>query len=245
MATSGLRVSESFGSDVRQGGLSPRDPMVFASDVLGYFGQSGSAAHAYPAQLRDGSVTPLGPAVADVLHFFCILHGLHPSFAELAEAGAGPNCPVEVRNWLCNAALAFEHDRQWLARLAVIAGPPVNRLGLTTAEQVVRGQREAVLTLARSERAACALGAAAALAHDWNTIRRVLDEAGRRLWDEKSPPCGWAEDSLSADSTRQAIAATATSPATQRAVMFGATQLLGLHAALWDLLEARQAAALL
>ena len=76
-----------------------------------------------------------------------------------------------------------------------------------------------------------------ALVLDWSAIRRCLDSAARRLGVE--PPLYPAAD-------RDAVVALADSyaaaPAVQRALLFGAEQILVQHHGLWDLLEARREA---
>jgi hypothetical protein len=97
--------------------------------------------------------------------------------------------------------------------------------------------RHAVEMLAQSERNGCALGAAMALALDWADARVALDAAARRFGVE--PPPYHAADA-------QAICALADSfgseLAAQRAMLFGAEQILLQHRGLWELLETRHQA---
>jgi hypothetical protein len=98
-------------------------------------------------------------------------------------------------------------------------------------------QRHALDMLARSERSGCALGAALALALDWRSIRAVLDVAARRVSIEPQACILPSEDE-----TRTVAMIVAETSAYERAMVFGAQQLLAQHRGLWDLLEARHLA---
>jgi hypothetical protein len=192
------------------------DPRAFAREMVDI---AASTTRAHPHANRLGAAAKGSPAVADAVHFFTLLHAERPSAATLAAAtGAGP--------WASRFAQFFEAERGWLARAAVTAGP-ARRFELSRHEHIVRAQREAMLTLARSERAGCALGAVAALAADWPAVRQALcqGEVARDI------------DPAIVD----AVAAAAGSPAARRAIGFGVAQMLAVHRALWDLLEAREA----
>jgi hypothetical protein len=91
--------------------------------------------------------------------------------------------------------------------------------------------------LAQSERRGCALGAAFALVMDWRAIRQVIDDTARRFGIDQ--PVALIPTIAE---TQAVTAAISGSPAVDRAVMFGAQQLLVQHRGLWDLLEARQQA---
>jgi len=83
-------------------------------------------------------------------------------------------------------------------------------------------------------RKGCTLGATTALVQDWRAIRAVLDRAAERAGVE-SPSCSLPTD----DSIGEAIAAGTDGLASDRALAFGADQMLLQHRALFDLLEAR------
>jgi hypothetical protein len=91
--------------------------------------------------------------------------------------------------------------------------------------------------LAQSERSGCAVGAAMAVILDWAAIRGALDSAARRFGVE--PPHFAASDGSAVAAVADAYA---DSPAIQRALHFGAHQILVQHYGLFDLLEARQQA---
>ncbi len=217
------------------------DPPCFAFDLLNHIDQDGAASNLHLSHLGAGQLRPLDVALSDAAHFLSILHGTHPSFAELAEHGAGMTCPPVVTEWLAMAANTFDSDRQWLTALVLACGTTKITQGLTQTEQLVRNQRDAMLTLARSERAACALGAAAAMVHEWDVIRSALLKAAHHVGHARITAHMGLSDELPRDLTRLAMIASAGTAATRRALSFGARQLVGIHRTLWDLLEARHA----
>jgi len=194
------------------------DPRVFAREIVD-IAASATRAHPHAARLAAAAG---GPMVADAVHFFTLLHGARPSAPTVAAAST-------CEPWIERFATAFERERAWLARAAVTAGPP-RRPELTRHETLIRAQRDAMLTLARSERAGCALGAVAALAADWSAVRQSLSCDGPAT--ELDP------------AVVDAVAAAALTPSSRRAIGFGMAQMLAVHRGLWDLLEAREAASL-
>jgi len=194
----------------------------------------GSAAHPYPS----GSQLTRAPGamrdLADLIHYLCVLHGRYPGLVDHAAARV---VEPEARAWLTNATYAFAGERAYLARLAVAAGPVPSTPGAAGSDSAVHGQRHAMETLASSERRGCALGAAMALVLDWAAIRRCLDSAAIRLGID--PPDYPSADRDLVVALADAYAAAA---AVQRALLFGAEQILVQHHGLWDLLEARQQA---
>ena len=194
----------------------------------------GSAAHAYfgSDELLRGPNAARN--LADAVHFLCTLHGRHPSIVDLA---ADRSSEPAARDWLTQNASAFAGERRYLARLAVAAGPVPGTPGGSASDAAVVAQRAAIATLGRSERRGCALGAAIGLAADWSRIRVVLDAAARRLGVEPIP------STLSTFTETRALAeAVSGSPPVERALLFGAEQVLVQHHGLWALLEAREQA---
>jgi Family of unknown function (DUF6975) len=194
----------------------------------------GSAAHSWldsPALARPPEAAR---NLADLLHFLCLLHGRYPGVVDHAAART---VEPEARRWVAEAAYAFAGERAYLARLAVAAGPVPSTPGAADSDSAVQAQRHAIEMLARSERNGCALGAAMAVILDWAVIRRALDSAARRFGIE-SPPYA------AADPARIAAVADgfAGFPPAQRALLFGAQQILVQHYGLWDLLETRSQA---
>jgi hypothetical protein len=199
----------------------------------GRLAEHGSAAHPHAAGAwlkEPGAARDL----ADLIHYLCVLHGRYPGLADHAAARV---VEPEARAWLTGATYAFAGERAYLARLAVAAGPVPSTPGAAGSDSAVRGQRHAMETLALSERRGCALGAAIALVLDWAAIRFCLDSAARRFGVEV-PAYGAAD--------REEVVALADSYAgsapVQRALLFGAEQILVQHHGLWDLLEARREA---
>lgn len=168
--------------------------------------------------------------LADAAYHLCILHGRHPGLIDLAAAKAeGPQ-----RFWLETASDAFAQERGWLTQVVVAAGPLPSTPHQAECEAAVVGQRHAIEMLARSDRAGCAIGAAAALLADWRTIRGVLDAAAVRFGlparPYRLPDAAAIDEFLAGLPAQQGF---------RRAVAFGAEQVLVQHRGLWDLLETR------
>ena len=202
--------------------------------LLACVAAQGSVAHPYSssAELLGGRFATRN--LADAVHFLCTLHGRYPGVIDHA-ANRTPD--PEALKWLPAAIDAFAAERLYLTKLTVAAGPLPSTPGAGDSGAVVLAQRHAIEMLSQSERDGCALGAALALIADWATIRSLLDTAAERLSIEVRP-C-----KLPAAADVQAIAdGAATSAAVQRAMLFGAQQIMMQHHGLWDLLEARQQA---
>lgn len=195
---------------------------------------AGSMTHAHAADLAS----PLPPYRArdldDFVHLLCAVYGRQPTVIELA-LGSAP--PAPIRAWLESAASAFERERLYLVRLTAAAGPIPSTPGAAETEAALLAQQHALETLARSERNGCALGAATALVADWALLRPLLDKVAVRVGVELSP-CALP----GAHQIAEALEAGATSTAAERAIRFGAEQLLLQQRALFDLLEARSEA---
>ncbi|HET9638851.1 MAG TPA: hypothetical protein VFP12_06560 [Allosphingosinicella sp.] len=202
--------------------------------LLARLAEHGSAAHDYAASPRLLRTPSAGRDLADLIHYLCVLHGRYPGLIDHAAARV---VEPEARLWLTNATYAFAGERAYLARLAVAAGPVPSTPGASGTDAAVLGQRHAMETLASSERHGCALGAAMALVLDWATIRNCLDAAAARFGiDTPAYPAAEGQAIV-----RLADDYGAAAPV-QRALLFGAQQILVQHHGLWDLLEARQQA---
>jgi hypothetical protein len=194
----------------------------------------GTAAHPWPSNPELLKSEDSARSLADAIHLLCILHGRYPGVIDHAalrvvEPGA--------RAWLARASYAFAGERAYIARLAVAAGPVPGTPGAAGSDSTVLSQRHAIEMLAQSERNGCALGAAMGLVLDWASVRTALDAAARRFGVE--PPPYAAGD---AEAAADAADSFAVSPAAQRALLFGAEQVLVQHHGLWDLIEARHQA---
>ena len=172
--------------------------------------------------------------LADAVHFLCMLHGRHPGVVDLASDRSDEPAAAA---WLAQSANGVAAERLYLTRLAVAAGPVPGTPGGSASEAAVVSQRAALGTLALSERRGCALGAALGLAADWARIRAVLDAAARRLGVE-APPCRMP----AAHEIRSVAEAASGNAPFERALLFGAEQILVQHHGLWALLEAREQA---
>jgi hypothetical protein len=205
-----------------------------AGEALGAAVQcEGSAAHpwaASPALLTTGPEAARN--LADLVHYLCVLHGRYPGVVDHASLRT---TDAEARGWLANAAYAFAGERAFLARLAAAAGPVPSTPGAADTDAVVKAQRHAVDMLAQSERDGCALGAAMAVVLDWGAVRRALGAAALRFGVEAPDFAGPDACVTAAIADRFAAGA----PATSRALLFGARQILAQHHGLFDLLEAR------
>ncbi|HWH17163.1 MAG TPA: hypothetical protein VNT77_02330 [Allosphingosinicella sp.] len=199
--------------------------------LFGCVAEHGSLAHPYhssPSLLK-------GPQssrnLADAVHFLCTVHGRYPGvFDHAAQRCLDP----AARAWIAIAHEGFAAERAFLARLTVEAGPTPSTPGAASAEAALLSQRHALDMLAQSERNGCALGAAMALAIDWGRIRAVLNVAGNRFGVE--PPPYRLTDMTAVRSLADALGA---QPLVERALLFGAEQIMLQHKGLWDLLEAR------
>lgn len=191
----------------------------------------GSASHRHP----KSDVLTSGPEaarnVADIVHLLCLLHGRHPGVIDHAvDRVSNP----ATRAFLSDAADAFSGERVLLTRLVVAVGPLPSTPGQADTETAVLAQHHALDMLAQSERTGCALGAALALLADWAAIRPVLDTAARRL----SLECE-RSNLPNADVLASVIRSSENTAAADRAMLFGAQQIVAQHRGLWDLLEAR------
>ena len=192
---------------------------------------AGSAAHPFAAELLGSDALPSARDLDDCVHLLASIYGRQPSFIDLAQLRAPAG---RVRDWLSRAANAFERERLFLLRLSALVGPAPSTPGHAETEAAILAQRHALETLAQSERQGCALGAATALVGDWQAIRGLLEQAAQRVGCEV-PPCGLPGPA----SIAEVIAQAATAAGPDRAIRFGAEQLLLQHRALFDLLEAR------
>ena len=191
----------------------------------------GSSNHPHLAALVTATGASASRDLSDAVHLLCAVHGTHPGLTDLAL----DSCPSgAARDWLREAADAFDRERLYLVRLTSAIGPMPSTTGSVQTENALLAQRHAIETLARSERRGCALGAATALVQDWRSFRPMLDHAANRSGIE-CPACTLpAEDSLAA-----VVAAGTDGLASERALGFGAEQLLLQHRGLLDLMEAR------
>lgn len=189
----------------------------------------GTARQPYAATLVSPGAT--GRDLADAVHCLCMLHGRHPGVVELAAERATD--PVAAA-WLADAATAFAAERAALVRIVADAGPLPSTPGQAETETAIAAQRHALDMIAASDRSGCPLGATMALMLDWPSIRRVLDTVADRLGLEIDAP----RLPVTGDAAT-VISTLAVTPAFERAMLFGAQQMLAQHRSLWQLLQAR------
>ncbi|PQM26920.1 hypothetical protein CVO77_18265 [Sphingopyxis lindanitolerans] len=171
--------------------------------------------------------------LADAVHFLCLLHGRYPGVIDSAARKAAS--PAS-RKWMDEAAQAFAQERAFLSKIAAAVGPMPSTPGQAQCEAAVTAQRRALDMLAESDRQGCAMGAAIALTLDWRTIRVLLDISAQRL-ELAAPRCTLPD----LRDTARVAAQIADGPAVERAIAFGAQQLIAQHSGLWDLMAARAA----
>ncbi len=197
----------------------------------------GRASRVSLAAVANGESRQPDAFVADTVHLFALLHGELPSLFDSVARGN-----ADFAAWLKPAVATFHADRAWLTDLCVLTGPSTDLLGITEAETLVRGLRDAMLTLAESSRDGCALGAVLAFLADWPELRAAIDSAGTLVLSARwpSPSMNWPAAPLHAASLA-AEAAFASRPR-MRALAFGAQQFIHIHAQLLDLVASRAAA---
>jgi hypothetical protein len=198
--------------------------------------QEGSAAHGYCAPAINGDRQSFVRDLvdfADFVHLVTLLHGQIPG---LIDHAAARTVEVAARTWLLLALDAFAAERQYLNRLSVAVGPVPSTTGHHETSTIIAQQRHAIEMLAQSDRRGCALGTAVTLVLEWQPIRAILDAGAIRLGIEPPQAAvpGRAE-------TLALLNALPEPERISRAVQFGATQLLGQHRGMWDLLKARSA----
>ena len=191
----------------------------------------GTGAHSH---VRSGALSS-GPEamrnLADAVHFLCLLHGRYPGVIDNAARKA---VDPASRQWMDEAADAFAQERAFLSKIASAVGPVPSTQGQAQCEAAVTAQRKAIDMLAESDRHGCAVGAAIALTLDWRTIRVLLDISAQRL-DLNPPSCTLPD----LRETARLAATVAETSAVERAMVFGAQQLITQHSGLWDLMAAR------
>jgi hypothetical protein len=215
-------------------GFVDRKALSTAEVQLARVADEGTARHPHLSFLIESTDHNSPRDVADAVHMLCSIHGHHPGLIEqaLELAQKGP-----AQDWLARAATAFERERLYLVRLTAAVGPLPSTPGAAETEATLLAQLHALEILAKSERRGCALGAASALVSDWWPIRRLLDRAAARAGIEAPAPS--LPDEASVVSVIEAECET---PASERALGFGAEQMLLQNRGLFDLLEARAAA---
>ncbi|MEM8918837.1 MAG: hypothetical protein AAGE37_08255 [Pseudomonadota bacterium] len=206
------------------------------ASLLDHVREHGSYSAAYVQGMLADFESVSGADIADMAHFLCVLHGRHPGVVDHA---ANKTADIAARKWLVRAMEAFSAERAFLTKLTVAAGPISGVGSSDQSNATVLAQRKALDMLSQSDRDGCALGASIALVLDWYAVRPLLDKVAIKLGVE--PREAILPDT---DSTILLSDALNRSSAIERAVNFGAEQILAQHRGLWQLLEARSKARL-
>ncbi len=189
----------------------------------------GTQTHPYAITLA--SAAPPARDLADAAQLVCSLHGRHPGVFDHAVQHHGV---AAATDWLERAAVGFAEQRARIVALAVAAGPLPSTPGQAESEATVTAQRHALDMLASSARNGCSLGAAIALVLDWKGLNAVLAVARARFGQDVPMPAFTSVADL-----QTLLSSMPANPGMERAVMFGAQQLLAQHRGLFDLLQAR------
>lgn len=198
-------------------------------DIRAIMARLGSAGHPHVQSLLLPQV--LLHDLTDAVHAVCAVHGNHPCMIDYAMARG---IELDTLPWLIGSSNAFSHERAFLAHLTSAAGPLPSTPGQAQTDAALTQLRQTLEMLANSDRRGCATGAVSALILDWRSIRQILSQAAMRF-GVSTPPSTLPEPLLDCEDDESAIGLA-------RARGFGATQLLGQHRGLWDLLEARASA---
>lgn len=209
-------------------------PSQTADVMQSLVAREGTAGHDYciPAIARTPeSFVRNTTDFADAVHHLVLLHGHVPGVIDHAATRIAD---VAARDWLLRAVDGFARERLYLHGIVVAAGPLPSTAGQDQVTTIIAQQCRALDMLAQSDRRGCAVGAAMALVLDWQAIRTLLDGGAARLGIDPKPTTlpgsGETLNLLSLLEAENPIG---------RAVQFGATQLLGQHRGIWDLLQAR------
>lgn len=207
-------------------------PFGSADTILEMVGADGTAtaAHARALARPDASLRDL----ADAVHALCMIHGAFPG---LVEHTGTVNADPSARDWLRIAAATMAEERALLVRLTAAAGPLPSTPGQAASQAAILTQRHTLDLLVRSDRAGCAIGTALAFVLDWVAVRTVLDNCAARISLPHAVAFGDA-----AAGANEWLRTTAATPSVERAMAFGAQQMLAQHRGLWQLLESRAAA---
>lgn len=201
------------------GGL---DPALFAR---------GAGEHPWIVRLASDRGRAIGLDLADAIYWLAQLHG---GAAGLVDGASLRARSPEERTFLTRAFDAWQSERKALSTLVVAVGPIPSTSGQFGDEVTTVAIAGAIATLATSDRAGVALGAATALIVEWHGLRTLMDRAADRF-AATIPRCILP--------TQTELLATVVgfveTPVIERAVTFGACQLLRQHGEFVGLLERR------
>ncbi|MEO7411084.1 MAG: hypothetical protein ABIU10_07175, partial [Sphingomicrobium sp.] len=105
----------------------------------------GSSCHPHLSALLTASGAAASRDLSDAIHLLCAIHGRHPGLTDLALAASPAG---GAREWLREAADAFDRERLYLVRLTSAIGPLPSTPGAMQTENALLAQRHAIETLA-------------------------------------------------------------------------------------------------
>ncbi|MEH3100794.1 DUF6975 family protein [Sphingomonas adhaesiva] len=207
-------------------------PTGAAATILMLVASDGTAASPHAATL--GSATATLRDLTDAVHALAVVHGAFPGIVDHAMARTTDDA---ARDWLTAAGAAMTAERSMLIRLASAVGPLPSTPNQAASQAAILGQRHTLEMLAQSDRNGCATGTALAFVLDWAAVRRVLDSCADRVGLRAATD--FTATSIAAHAFVEGVDAT---PPVERAMAFGAQQMLAQHRGLWHLLAARATA---
>ena len=200
--------------------------------LLSLVADQGSAAHPVVANALTNLRTLDSHDISDIAHFLCVLHGRYPGLIDHAARTIRDGAALQ---WVEQASKAFAEERAFLSRLTSAAGPVSSTTGDEKCTAAFAMQARALEMLASSERKGCPAGAAIAFAEDWLIIRALLAAMAEKL-ALPVPPHSFPNSFRNASVVDALIAE---GQAQERALFFGADQLLLQQHGFWNLLSAR------
>jgi hypothetical protein len=137
---------------------------------------------------------------------------------------------------LVKSTEAFAIERSFLTRLTVAAGPMHSHSGQEKVTAVLANQANSFEMLATSDRKGCAAGTAIAFVVDWQATRPLID--GVALLLGISPPADKFPD---LNDCFELAGLLAENERVERAMRFGADQVLAQQRGLWQIIASRHA----
>ena len=210
------------GLDAAWSGL---DPALF---------DEGAGAHPWVRRLASDPDRAAGPDLADAVHWLALLHG---GAAGLVDGASLRTRSERERRFLNGAFDAWQSERAALSTLAVAVGPVPSTPGQHADEATTATLSRAIATLATSERDGVSLGAATALIVEWHGLRALMERAAERFGGDISPCVLPPQPDLLAT-----VAGFVDAPGMERAMAFGARELVRRHGTFVAMLQRRSAA---
>ena len=183
--------------------------------------------------LRSTGKIARAALIADIAHFMCVSHGRHPGIVDHA---ASKIIEDAAREWLVEAIDGFAAERSFLTKLTVAAGPMHSHNGQEKVSAVLATQSNSFEMLATSDRKGCAAGTAIAFILDWQATRPLIDGVAMLLGIEPTE-CKLPDQVAS----EKLAAILAENERVERAMRFGADQVLSQQRGLWQIIAARHA----